>query len=83
MKYKNGIDIAEGDIILAQIGKNYENGVVLKIIKPNSEDADNWSLPRGGILFEGESFGLISIESFEDDKEDIEFVRRASREPIL
>lgn len=77
MKYKSGIEVHEGDIILVRHGGADITGVVLKIIKPNTEDAHNWSVPEGGILIEGGGFGLSVTKSFQDD-EDIVFVRRAN-----
>jgi hypothetical protein len=49
MKYFDGIEVREGDIILIQHQKVNVLGLVVKIIKPNSEDAYNWSAPEGGI----------------------------------
>lgn len=75
MKYFSEIEVHEGDIILVRHGGVDVTGVVLKIIKPNTEDADNWSVPEGGILIEEGDFGLSVTKSFQDD-EDIVFVRR-------
>lgn len=79
MKYKNGIDVQEGDIINIRHGTFDAPGIILKIIEPQTEDAEYWSVPCGGVLIEGGGFGLSATESLEND-EDIIFVRRSHEE---
>jgi membrane-bound ClpP family serine protease len=76
VRYKSGIEVNEGDIILFHRPGFSNEGTIRKIIQSNTEEASHWSLPDGGVLVEGESFGLIAIESLVED-EDIIFVRRA------
>jgi hypothetical protein len=77
MKYMSGIEVMEGDVIAVHHDGRSVEGVVLKVILPNTPDADDWSAPNGGALIEGGGLGLFVHESLED-AEDIDFVRRAS-----
>ncbi|MDF5730417.1 MAG: hypothetical protein PUP92_20950 [Rhizonema sp. PD38] len=82
MKYKSGIEVEEGDIVLFErSGGNYEQGVVVQIIQPNSEAAKDWSLSEGGILVKGGGLNLSITKSFEDDEE-VVFVRRVYETPL-
>jgi hypothetical protein len=76
MKYNNGTEVQEGDIVLVHRSKSSIEGVILKIIQPNTEESNHWSLPDGGVLIEGGGFGLSATKSLEED-EDIVFVRRS------
>jgi hypothetical protein len=76
MKYSSGIEVQEGDFVLVQRSKSSAEGVILKIVQPNTEESKHWSLPDGGVLIEGGGFGLSSTRSLEED-EDVIFVRRA------
>ena len=77
MKYRSGIEVNEGDIVTIQReGGRLIEGVVKKIILPNTEDARTWSAPDGGVLIEGGGLGLSLTRSLEND-EDVNFVRRA------
>jgi hypothetical protein len=76
MKYSTGIEVQSGDIVLVQRGGSPIEAVILKIIQSNTEEADHWSLPVGGVLIEGGGLGLSATQSLEED-EDIVFVRRS------
>jgi hypothetical protein len=76
MKYKNGIQVQEGDIITLRMYKSNLEGVIVKVVHPSTEDADHWSLPEGGVLIEGGGIGLLSTDSLEED-EDVVFICRA------
>lgn len=67
----------EGDIVTIRgAGKSVE-GVVLKVLLPDTPDAYGWAAPNGGALIEGGDLGLSVTESLETD-EDVLFVRRRS-----
>jgi hypothetical protein len=75
MKYLDGTEAQVGDILNVR-GEGVDvPGVVLKIVLPQTKDAEDWSLPGGGVLIEGGGLGLFTTEHLEDD-EDIVFVRR-------
>jgi hypothetical protein len=76
MKYSNGIEVQEGDVVLVQRSKSSIEGVILKIIPSNTEESNDWTLPDGGVLIEGGGFGLSAAKSLEEDN-DIIFVRRS------
>ena len=76
MKYNNEVEVQEGDVVLVRRSESSMEGVILKIIQPNTEESNQWSLPDGGVLIEGGGFGLSATKSLEED-EDIVFVRRA------
>jgi hypothetical protein len=76
MKYNNEVEVQEGDVVLVRRSESSMEGVILKIIQPNTEESNHWSLPDGGVLIEGGGFGLSATKSLEED-EDIVFVRRA------
>jgi hypothetical protein len=75
MKYSDGIEVQAGDVVLVQRSKSSMEGVIVKIIQPNTEESHHWYLPDGGVLIEGGGFGLSATKSLEED-EDIVFVRR-------
>jgi hypothetical protein len=77
MKYRDGTEVREGDVVAIRGGRSRERGVVKKVILPATRDATDWSLPVGGVLIEGGGLGLFTMESLEDD-EDIGFVSRAT-----
>ena len=77
MKYMSGIEVMEGDVIVSHHNGESVEGVVLKVLLPNTEDARDWASPNGGVLIEGGHLGLAVHKSLEDD-EDIDFVRRAA-----
>lgn len=77
MKYKNGVEVREGDIVLIAHGRGAEQGVVRKVLLPGTQDALDWSAPDGGVLIEGGGLGLSVSASLEDD-EDVVFVRRGA-----
>ena len=76
MKYKSGIEVIEGDVVAIRCTGRSVEGVVLKVILPNTPDAHAWAAPKGGVLIEGGGLGLSVTESLEND-EDVIFVRRA------
>jgi hypothetical protein len=76
MKYKNGIEVQAGDTVLVQTAAGRVGGVVVKVVRSNTEDALQWSLPEGGLLIEVAGLGLWTTQSLEDD-EDIVFVGRS------
>lgn len=80
MKYMNGIEVMEGDVVTMRTGNRFVEGVVLQVLLPNTPDADAWSSPDGGVLIEGGGLGLSITESLENDEE-VVFVRRANSKP--
>ncbi len=76
MKYKSGIDVIEGDVVAIRRDGRFVEGVILKVILPNTSDAHTWAAPNGGVLIEGGGLGLSVTESLDND-EDVVFVRRA------
>jgi hypothetical protein len=80
MKYKSGIEVAEGDVVAIRDADRWVEGVVLKVILPSTPDAHAWAAPNGGVLIEGGGLGLSVTASLEND-EDVVFVRRASSNP--
>jgi hypothetical protein len=77
MKYYDGTEVQVGDIVTVQRDKGQNVAAsVLKIILPQTEEAEQWSLPEGGVLMEGGGLGAFSSTSLEEDTE-IEFVHRA------
>jgi hypothetical protein len=76
MKYRDGTEVREGDVVAVNHGKSAEQGVVLKLVLPATQDASDWSLPDGGIVIKGGGYGLFVTASLEED-EDIDFVSRA------
>ena len=75
MKYMSGIEVMEGDVVAVNYCGPAE-GVVLKVILPNTPDAEEWTSPDGGVLIEGGGLGLFVTAP--EDEEDIVFVRRAA-----
>ena len=80
MKYRSGLEVVEGDIVAVHHDGEFVEGVVLKVILPNTPDAEEWESPNGGVLIEGGGLGLFATHYLEDD-EDIVFVRRANSKP--
>jgi hypothetical protein len=76
MKYMNGIEVMEGDVVAIRREDGFIEGVVLQVLLPNTPDADAWSSPNGGVMIEGGGLGLSITESLENDEE-VVFVRRA------
>ena len=77
MKYMSGIEVMEGDVVAVHLGGVSAEGVVLKVIVPNTPDAEEWDLADGGVLIEGGGLGLFVTAHLADD-EDIDLVRRAA-----
>jgi hypothetical protein len=78
MKYYDGTEIQVGDAITVQRDKGVTvPAVVLKIVLPHTEEAEQWSLPAGGILMEGGGLGIFVSSSLEEDSE-IAFAHRAN-----
>lgn len=77
MKYKSGIEVIEGDVVAIRRDGQFVEGVVQKVIHPDSPDAHTWEAPNGGVLIEGGGLGLSVTESLDND-EDVVFVRRAN-----
>jgi hypothetical protein len=75
MNYANGLEVQIGDEIYVRTSGANVSGVVLKIIQPHTEDAEQWSSPDGGILVEGGGLGMFVTHSFSEDS-DIMFFRR-------
>ena len=81
IKYMSGIEVMEGDVVGVHHGRGVvDEGVVLKVILPNTPDAEEWQSPRGGVLIEGGGLGSFVTATPEDD-EDLVFVRRANDKP--
>lgn len=74
MKYLNGMDVQEGDVIKVR-HQTQVDGVVLKVLLPGSKEAEDWAVPEGGVLMECLGLEVSSREDFEAD-EDITFVCR-------
>ena len=79
-KYRSGLDVVEGDVVAVLHDGEFVEGVVLKVILPNTPDAEAWASPNGGVLIEGGGLGLFVTATPEDD-EDLVFVRRANDKP--
>lgn len=79
-KYRNGIQVMEGDVVGVLQGGFVDEGVVIKLFVPNGSNASDGSAPAGGVFIEGGAVGLFFTESPEED-EDIVFVHR--REKIV
>ena len=77
MRYRDGTEVCEGDVVAVRRGDSFERGVVTKVILPATQDASDWSLPSGGVLIEGGGLGLFTVGALEQD-EDIDFVSRAT-----
>ncbi len=80
IKYMSGIEVMEGDVVAVLHNRESDEGVVLKVILPDTPDAEEWQSPRGGVLIEGGGLGLFVTATPEDD-EDLVFVRRANDKP--
>ncbi len=79
-KYMSGIEVMEGDVVAVHHNREAVEGVVLKVILPNTPDAEEWESPNGGVLIEGGGLGLF-VQIHPEDAEDIVFVRRANGKP--
>jgi len=77
MRYRDGNEVCEGDVVAVHHGNDIEHGVVKKVILAATQDASDWSLPSGGVLIEGGGLGVFTAASIEQD-EDISFVSRAT-----
>jgi len=77
MKYKSGIEVIEGDVVAVRRDGQSIEGVVQKVILPNTPEAKAWEAPNGGVLIEGGGLGLSVTESLDND-EDVVFLRRAN-----
>lgn len=77
MRYRDGNEVCEGDVVAVHHGNSFENGVVKKVILAATQEASDWSLPSGGVLIAGGGLGLFTTASLEQD-EDIDFVSRAT-----
>lgn len=75
MRYQNGVEVRKGDVVTINRGGHAEEGIVRKVILPNTQDSRTWAAPEGGVLVEGGGLGLSVTKSLEDD-EDVVFVRR-------
>jgi hypothetical protein len=77
MKYYDGTEVQVGDEITVE-GKGGVDlsAVVKKIVQPNTKDAEEWSLPDGGIVIEGTESGLFTT-NYLDKNNEIAFVRRS------
>jgi hypothetical protein len=76
MRYRDGTEVREGDVVSVHHGKTNDRGVVVSVVRPGTQAAIDWSLPRGGVLIEGGGLGLFTTEHLAED-EDIDFVSRA------
>jgi hypothetical protein len=75
MPYMDGTEVREGDVVAIRHDRSNSPGVVLKVLLPGTKDAKDWSLPKDGLLFKSDAYGLFVAESLEED-EDIVFVRK-------
>jgi hypothetical protein len=75
MRYKDGTEVREGDVVFIRDTGVDVPGLVLKIISPGTAEANQWPGGKGGVLIEGGGLGLSLSESLEND-EDVRFVRR-------
>ena len=80
IKYMSGIEVMEGDVVAVLHNRESDDGVVLKVILPNTPDAEEWQSPNGGVLIEGGGLGLF-VQIQPEDAEDLVFVRRANDKP--
>jgi NAD-dependent DNA ligase len=70
LKYYDGHKIQVGDTITVEGNQGIKiPAVVLKIIEPHTEDAEQWNLPTGGVLMEGGGLGTFVSSYLEKDKE--------------
>ncbi len=77
LKYYDGTKIQVGDAITVEGNQGIKiPAVVLKIVEPRTEDAEQWNLPTGGVLMEGGGLGTFVSSYLEKDNE-IVFVHRA------
>jgi ribosomal protein L10 len=75
MKYLDGTEAQVGDILTVRGNGVDARGVILKIVRSNTKDAEDWSLPDDGVLIEGGGLGLFTTADLGED-EDIVFLRR-------
>jgi hypothetical protein len=75
MRYRDGTEVCEGDVVLVHHGQTDDRGVVIKVVLAGTEDATDWSLPTGGVLIESGGLGLFTTAHLDQD-EDIDFVSR-------
>ena len=76
MKYHDGTEVQVGDAITVERDNSTKAlATVVKIIQPNTEEAEQWNLFEGGILMEGGELGAFASSSIEEDSE-IVFVHR-------
>ena len=70
LKYFDGAEIQVGDAITVE-GENGRQApaVVLKIIQPHTEDAEQWNLPEGGVLMAGGGLGFFVSNYLSEDNE--------------
>ena len=80
MKYMDGTEVLEGDVVAFMNGGVATEGVVLEVVLPGTEGAQWRKAPNGGVVIEGGGIGLSFTESLEDD-EDVIFVRRGISKP--
>ena len=75
MKYLDGTETQIGDILSIRQKRVDVRGVLLKIVRFNTRNAKDWTLPDGGVVIQGGGLGLFTTADLEED-EDIVFVRR-------
>lgn len=76
LKYYDGNEIQVGDAITVEGSQGIKiPAVVLKIVEPYTEDAEQWNLPNGGVLMKGGGLGTFVSSYLEKDNE-IALVRR-------
>lgn len=74
MKYLDGQEVMVGDIV--EITNNRKNeAVVVEIIEPNSIQAIEWKIPRGGAMIDDLATGWVLWSNMD---EDIRLVSRKS-----
>jgi hypothetical protein len=80
VRYKDGTEVREGDVVSIRSERSHVPGTVIKIFLPGTADACAWSIPDGGVMIEGGGLGMSVTRSLENDDEVI-FVRRRPEEP--
>ena len=75
MRYQDGKEVQEGDVVLVQGPGARTRGVIRKVVVAGTQDAEEWSLPEGGVVIEGDELGLFVTRDLEE-AEDISFVQR-------
>lgn len=79
MKYLDGQEVMVGDIV--EIANNRKNeAIVVEIIEPNSLQAVEWKIPRGGAMIDDPVNGWVLWSNMDEDIRLISRKKRLSSE---